>query len=108
MPSKRQRANERKSLQHTPAHSMEAAFKETMNAMYFFKGEGYAQPPGCGKCFGTNPTCRECVVWRKDTKQGYTKENIVLICCFVAAKLNAGESVNGHKYNSESGITEGP
>lgn len=81
--------------------------ERTMQDANFFKERGFLQPPGCGNCLGKDQACTAPVLWRKDTKHGFGKDNVVLICCSTASQLNAGNTVNGHEYNKLTGITRG-
>ncbi len=45
---------------------------------------------GGNKCNTNDPHCNHGVLIRKNTDEGYTTDNCIIVCCFVADALNRG------------------
>jgi hypothetical protein len=60
----------------------------------------------CATIAVPNPRCRKAVLWKKDSKLGWHRENRQIVVCQRVQQLLKGVSVNGFIYCPFTGFTE--
>ena len=85
-----------------PATSRERYLEDMLAAcQYVHIGEQLVRCTG--ECGGE--LCQNMTMWKTNSNLGYTADNTMLVCCFVAQQLSAGATVNGHHWDRTTGLT---